>query len=112
MLLTPRSQAPRPLGPRPGIAARFRRPSRRLKATALLASAVSVCLLAASSPPAPLGIGDRLYPDLGNPGYDVQSYNLSFTYPGTNSKPLQAVTTINARLRTNSTIFTVTSASG
>ncbi|RPF36792.1 M1 family metallopeptidase [Streptomyces sp. TLI_185] len=101
MLLTPRSQAPRPHGPRPGIAARFRRPPGRLKATALLASAVSVCLLAASSPPAPLGIGDRLYPDLGNPGYDVQSYNLSFTYPGTNSKPLQAVTTINASTTTD-----------
>ena len=101
MLLTPRSQAPRPHGPRPGTAARFRRPAGRLKATALLASAVSVCLLAASSPPAPLGIGDRLYPDLGNPGYDVQSYNLSFTYPGTNSKPLQAVTTINASTTTD-----------
>ncbi|GAA2495054.1 M1 family metallopeptidase [Streptomyces longisporus] len=96
MLLTPRSQAPRPHGPRPGTAARFRRPAGRLKASALLASAVSVCLLAASSPPTPLGIGDRLYPDLGNPGYDVQSYDLSFTYPGTNSKALQAVTTINA----------------
>ncbi|MGW3122672.1 M1 family metallopeptidase [Streptomyces sp. NPDC001107] len=102
MLLTPCSQAPD--GPRPGIAARFRRPPRsprRLKAAALLASAVSVCLLAASSPPAPLGIGDRLYPDLGNPGYDVESYNLSFTYPGTNSKPLQAVTTINASTTTD-----------
>lgn len=106
MLLTPRSQAQRPDGPRPGIAARFRRPPRtpgRLKATALLASAVSVCLLAASSPPAPLGIGDRLYPDLGNPGYDVQSYNLAFTYPGTNSKPLQATTTIYARTTTDLT---------
>lgn len=104
MLLTPCSQAPD--GPRPGIAARFRRPPRsprRLKAAALLASAVSVCLLAASSPPAPLGIGDRLYPDLGNPGYDVESYNLSFTYPGTNSKPLQAVTTINASTTTDLT---------
>ncbi|GAA3842680.1 M1 family metallopeptidase [Streptomyces coacervatus] len=106
MLLTPRSQAQRPgtHGPRPGIAACFRRPPRsprRLKATALLASAVSVCLLAASSPPVPLGLGDRLYPELGNPGYDVESYNLSFTYPGTNSKPLQAITTINARTTTD-----------
>ncbi|MCX4884001.1 MULTISPECIES: M1 family metallopeptidase [unclassified Streptomyces] len=72
--------------------------SRRLKATALLASAVSVCLLAASAPPAPLGVGDRLFPNLGNPGYDVASYDLSFTYSGTNSKPLQAVTTINAQV--------------
>lgn len=69
---------------------------RRLKATALLASAVSVCLLAASAPPAALGVGDRLFPYLGNPGYDVASYDLSFTYPGSHDKPLQAVTTIDA----------------
>ncbi|MFF0595685.1 M1 family metallopeptidase [Streptomyces antibioticus] len=69
--------------------------SRRLK-SALLASAVSVCLVAASAPAAPLGVGDRLYPYLGNPGYDVASYDLSFTYPGSNTEPLQAVTTIDA----------------
>lgn len=65
---------------------------------ALLASAVSVCLVAASapSPGTPLGIGDRLFPHLGNPGYDVKSYDLSFTYPGVNDKPLAAVTTIDA----------------
>ncbi|MEU9988295.1 M1 family metallopeptidase [Streptomyces sp. NPDC048045] len=82
MLLTPRSR------PHP-------RPARRTKA-ALLASAVSLCLLAAAAPAEPLGVGDRLFPYLGNPGYDVASYDLSFTYPGTNDKPLQAVTTINA----------------
>lgn len=70
--------------------------ARRRKAAALLASAVSVCLLAASAPAAPLGVGDRLFPHLGNPGYDVASYDLSFTYPGSNSKPLTAVTTIDA----------------
>lgn len=43
-----------------------------------------------------LGIGDRLFPHLGNPGYDVKSYDLSFTYPGVNDKPLAAVTTIDA----------------
>jgi aminopeptidase N len=74
---------------------RVRRPRRRH--VALLASAVSVvALLGASAPPAPLGIGDRLFPSLGNPGYDVASYDLSFTYPGRNDKPLQAVTTIDA----------------
>ncbi|MFJ5645185.1 M1 family metallopeptidase [Streptomyces sp. NPDC093223] len=74
---------------------RVRRPRRRH--VALLASAVSVvALLGASAPPAPLGIGDRLFPQLGNPGYDVASYDLSFTYPGRNDKPLQAVTTIDA----------------
>jgi aminopeptidase N len=84
MLLTPRTK-------RSGI-----RTPHRLKATALLASAVSVCLLAASAPATPLGVGDRLFPHLGNPGYDVASYDLSFTYPGSNTKPLQAVTTIDA----------------
>jgi aminopeptidase N len=88
---------------------------RRLRGP-LFAAAVSVsaCLVAAaapgvpgvadvsdvpgdSSPPAPLGIGDRLFPYLGNPGYDVTSYDLSFTYPGANNKPLAAVTKIKAR---------------
>ncbi|MER6569653.1 M1 family metallopeptidase [Streptomyces sp. NPDC001093] len=72
------------------------RVSRHRKA-ALFASAVSVCLLAAAAPAEPLGVGDRLYPYLGNPGYDVASYDVYFTYPGTNDKPLQAVTTIAAR---------------
>ncbi|MEU6352515.1 M1 family metallopeptidase [Streptomyces sp. NPDC047072] len=83
---------------RPGLGALRRRTgsSRRRKAAALLASAVSVCLLAASAPAAPLGVGDRLFPYLGNPGYDVASYDLAFTYPGSNSKPLAAVTTIDA----------------
>lgn len=83
---------------RPGPDAPRRRTAnaRRRKAAALLASAVSVCLLAASAPATPLGVGDRLFPHLGNPGYDVASYDLSFTYPGNNSKPLTAVTTINA----------------
>ncbi|MFB7504800.1 M1 family metallopeptidase [Streptomyces broussonetiae] len=83
MLLTPRSRC-------------MPRISRHHKA-ALLASAVSVCLLAAAAPAEPLGVGDRLYPYLGNPGYDVASYDLSFTYPGRNDKPLEAVTTIDAR---------------
>ncbi|MER5429089.1 M1 family metallopeptidase [Streptomyces sp. NPDC002588] len=85
MPLTPRS---RPHRPRAAA-------SRRLK-SALLASAVSVCLVAASAPATPLGVGDRLFPYLGNPGYDVTSYDLSFTYSGSNSKALQAVTTIDA----------------
>ncbi len=63
---------------------------------ALLASAASLCLLAAAAPADPLGVGDRLYPYLGNPGYDVASYDLSLTYPGSNDKPLEAVTTIDA----------------
>ncbi|GHD88692.1 M1 family metallopeptidase [Streptomyces naganishii] len=78
-----------PLTPRPRVPRRIR--------AALLGSAVAVCLVAASTPPAPLGIGDRLFPYLGNPGYDVSSYDLDFTYSGDNGKPLKAVTTIDAR---------------
>ncbi|MFE1442061.1 M1 family metallopeptidase [Streptomyces sp. NPDC058739] len=81
--------APRARAARPGTR------SRRLTAS-LLASAVSVCLVAASAPPAPLGVGDRLFPNLGNPGYDVAAYDLSFVYGGSNTEPLQAVTTIDA----------------
>ncbi|MGC9543146.1 M1 family metallopeptidase [Streptomyces sp. UG1] len=85
MLLTPRNEV-----------RRAPRPRRRLRVPAMVSAAVSLCLLAASAPATPLGIGDRLYPHLGNPGYDVASYDLSFTYPGKNSRPLQAVTTLDA----------------
>jgi aminopeptidase N len=70
---------------------------RRYRATALLAGAASLGLVAASAPAVPLGVGDRLFPHLGNPGYDVASYDLAFTYSGRNSEPLRAVTTIDAR---------------
>ncbi|MFF9688610.1 M1 family metallopeptidase [Streptomyces sp. NPDC014623] len=70
--------------------------SRRLRA-ALLA-AVPVTLVAATLPaPEPLGVGDRLFPHLGNPGYDVLSYDISLTYRGSSTEPLDAVTTIDAR---------------
>ncbi|MDQ1035770.1 aminopeptidase N [Streptomyces sp. V3I8] len=73
------------------------KPSHRLR-TAALASAACVCLVAASAPaPSPLGIGDRLFPHLGNPGYDVTAYDLAFTYSGGNTEPLPAVTVIDAR---------------
>lgn len=92
MLLTPRHRT------RGAQAAPCAPRARRVKA-ALLASAVSVCLIAASAPPptVPLGVGDRLFPHLGNPGYDVTSYDLALAYPGSNSEPLAAVTTIEAR---------------
>ncbi|MFF3487185.1 M1 family metallopeptidase [Streptomyces sp. NPDC002701] len=74
------------------------RQRRRRLRVACIASAASVCLIAASAPaPSPLGIGDRLFPHLGNPGYDVTAYDLAFTYPGSNSKPLPAVTVVEAR---------------
>lgn len=73
--------------------------SRRLRA--VLLAAASATLVAAAlpgSPPAPnaLGIGDPLFPTLGNPGYDVLTYDLALTYRGDNKKPLDAITKINA----------------
>ncbi|WP_328395654.1 M1 family metallopeptidase [Streptomyces sp. NBC_00390] len=71
--------------------------SSRRRLRAVLLAATSVALVAASVPsPEPLGIGDRLFPQLGNPGYDVLEYDIAFTYKGSNSKPLDAVTRIGA----------------
>ncbi|MFI9582821.1 M1 family metallopeptidase [Streptomyces sp. NPDC052236] len=72
-------------------------PRRGLRA-ALLAAASATLVAAAlpSAPPTPLGIGDRLFPHLGNPGYDVFAYDIAFTYPGSNTKPLNALTKIDA----------------
>ncbi|WP_050515549.1 M1 family metallopeptidase [Streptomyces rimosus] len=55
-------------------------------------------LVAAGLPDAaPLGVGDRLYPHLGNPGYDVRAYDIALAYPGRNDRPMDAVTKITAR---------------
>lgn len=72
------------------------RPSRRLRA-GLLAAASAALVAAALPAPTPLGIGDPLYPSLGNPGYDVLSYDIGLTYGGSNNEPLSAVTVIDAR---------------
>ncbi|MFD5752794.1 M1 family metallopeptidase [Streptomyces sp. NPDC127033] len=69
--------------------------SRRLRA-ALLAAASATLVAATLPPPQPLGIGDPLFPYLGNPGYDVLAYDIAFTYRGDNTKPLDAVTKIDA----------------
>ncbi|WP_069884759.1 M1 family metallopeptidase [Streptomyces luteocolor] len=88
MLLTPGGTAARPKSLR----------TSRI-ATALIVATASAALVAASapSPATPLGIGDPLFPHLGNPGYDVASYDIAFTYHGDNKKPLDAITKIDAR---------------
>jgi aminopeptidase N len=62
------------------------------------AVATTAFALAGAGLPVPgaLGVGDRLFPDLGNPGYDVRAYDISLDYSGRNTEPLQARTTINA----------------
>jgi len=85
--------------------ARRPRPSRRLR-SALTGTAVALtagALLGAALPDAlpdarPAGLGDRLFPGLGNPGYDVGSYDISFDYSGHNTDPLDARTVIDARV--------------
>ncbi|WP_354381381.1 M1 family metallopeptidase [Streptomyces sp. PvR034] len=72
--------------------------SPRLRA-ALLGAASLTLVAAVLPPPQALGIGDRLFPQLGNPGYDVDSYDLSFTYEN-NRTPLDTVTVITARTLT------------
>ncbi|MFE5939651.1 M1 family metallopeptidase [Streptomyces sp. NPDC056470] len=80
MPLTPRNPSPR---------------ARWTRAAVLVAA--SAGLVAAALPaPTPLGIGDPLFPHLGNPGYDVLSYDISLTYPGKNTEPLAGVTRIEA----------------
>ncbi|MBT2383908.1 M1 family metallopeptidase [Streptomyces sp. ISL-11] len=72
-------------------------PRRSARLRAALSAAATTLLLGAAVPPTETarGIGDRLFPELGNPGYDVVSYDIRFAYHG-NDKPLDAVTTIEA----------------
>ncbi|MFI0263535.1 M1 family metallopeptidase [Streptomyces sp. NPDC017056] len=81
--------SPYPTAPGPGSALRRR---------AALGVLAAVSLVAAALPDAgPLGVGDRLYPHLGNPGYDVRAYDIALAYSGRNDRPLDAVTKITAR---------------
>ncbi|MEU7024649.1 M1 family metallopeptidase [Streptomyces sp. NPDC046203] len=73
------------------------RPARgRVARSAVLVALAAGLVAAAAPPPVPLGIGDRLFPYLGNPGYDVLTYDISLTYPGRNDRPLAGVTRIQA----------------
>ncbi|MFI9102829.1 M1 family metallopeptidase [Streptomyces fildesensis] len=81
----------------------------------LAAFAAVLTLTAADLPGDPAGsvsgLGDRLYPDLGNPGYDVAAYDLSFDYHG-QDRPLDAVTRIKARATAPLTGFHLDFAAG
>jgi aminopeptidase N len=74
--------------------------------------ATILILTAAGSPgDNPEGLGDRLYPSLGNPGYNVFNYDLAFTYRGKDS-PLDAVTGIDALATDNLSRFDLDFARG
>jgi aminopeptidase N len=48
--------------------------------TALLVAGAAGSAEAGAATPGALSVGDRLYPDLGNGGYDARSYDVSFDY--------------------------------
>ncbi|MGW5942615.1 M1 family metallopeptidase [Streptomyces celluloflavus] len=77
---------------------RGRIPSRAGRRAAALGLA-AVATLTAAAPPATgsHGIGDRVFPTLGNNGYHVSSYDIALDYSGRNDRPLSAVTRITAR---------------
>ncbi|NGN69800.1 M1 family metallopeptidase [Streptomyces sp. A7024] len=73
------------------------RTSKPLRRTAVAALALASIAAAAPGGAEPVGIGDPLFPHLGNPGYDVSDYDIALAYGGRNDRPLRAVTTITAR---------------
>ncbi|QTE01696.1 M1 family metallopeptidase [Streptomyces cyanogenus] len=93
---TTRSGRPRPAVPG--------RPSGWLPATALLLAMTTSCTgsapaggAAAAARPGTAGVGDRLFPALGNGGYDVVHYGLTLDYvPETNHLKGRAVITARA----------------
>ncbi|MGW7433621.1 M1 family metallopeptidase [Streptomyces sp. NPDC054861] len=78
------------------LTSRTTSPRARWLRSAVLVAASAGLVAAALPAPAPLGIGDPLFPHLGNPGYDVRSYDIHLRYGGRNTEPLAAVTRIEA----------------
>src|SRR3954454_3252209 len=54
---------------------------------------------ASAAPPTPgaAGLGDRLFPELGNGGYDTQHYDVDLTYGAKYTDPIDGTVTILAR---------------
>ncbi|MGV9311703.1 M1 family metallopeptidase [Streptomyces sp. NPDC003691] len=96
----PSARFPVPGSPLSARSGRPPRARRGLLRTAVLGAASAALIAAALPPPAPvaLGIGDRLFPYLGNPGYDVVAYDIALDYRGVNNEPLDAVTVVDAKI--------------
>jgi aminopeptidase N len=78
----------------------------RVVRVAAVAAASIVALVApgvasahGGGPPSPgsAGIGDRLYPTLGNGGYDVRHYDVALSYAAAPSAPVTGTVTIDAK---------------
>jgi aminopeptidase N len=70
--------------------------SRLLLVVAVLAALATPSVANAAERPSPgaAGLGDRLFPQLGNGGYDVQHYDISLSYAGTS---IDGTVTIGAK---------------
>ncbi|MGW9043566.1 M1 family aminopeptidase [Streptomyces lydicus] len=95
---SPEADRPVPAPPRGAPSGRRRRPGRR--AAALGLAAVATLGVAAPQPLDAQGLGDRLFPTLGNTGYDVTSYDVTLDYSGHNDRPMNVTTVITARATT------------
>ncbi|WP_079146007.1 M1 family metallopeptidase [Streptomyces lydicus] len=95
---SPEADRPVPALPRRASSGRRRRPGRR--AAALGLAAVATLGVAAPQPLDAQGLGDRLFPTLGNTGYDVTSYDVTLDYSGHNDRPMNVTTVITARATT------------
>ncbi|MFD8544386.1 M1 family metallopeptidase [Streptomyces sp. NPDC059649] len=84
--------------PRRARSGRLRSSARR--AVALGLAAVATLGVAEPQPMGAQGLGDRLFPMLGNTGYDVTSYDVSLDYTGHNDRPMNATTEITAHATT------------
>ncbi|MFJ6605961.1 M1 family metallopeptidase [Streptomyces lydicus] len=95
---SPEADRPVPALPSGAPSGRRRRPGRR--AAALGLAAVATLGVAAPQPLAAQGLGDRLFPTLGNTGYDVTSYDVTLDYSGHNDRPMNVTTVITAQATT------------
>jgi len=77
----------------------------------LAALALPGVAAAGGQPPSPgaAGIGDRLYPTLGNGGYDVWHYDVAWRYPvAAPTTPVTGTVTIDAKATQSLSSFTST----
>ena len=73
--------------------------------TAVVAETTGTPALHAKAQPGSSGLGDSLYPHLGNGGYDVQNYTLDITVNDVETSDLEGKTVVEARATENLSSF-------
>ncbi|MGW9080213.1 M1 family metallopeptidase [Streptomyces kronopolitis] len=99
MSLPPRRPPGDPARAVPARAPRAPRGRLRWAARRAAVLGLAAACLGLTVPPSPggaQGLGDRLFPTLGNTGYDVTSYDVSLDYSGHNDRPMNVTTVITA----------------